>query len=142
MQDLRDFYTLTLKSCRENVEPERVAAREEPIITIDYDVPHPIHNYLDFVINLQVGGSYGRVALKKIDEGLLETHSSLASELRGLGYGIMMYSAAIRYAKELGFRVCSSPKHVMTASAKRLWASKELARSFTIVSNWERFYVV
>lgn len=114
----------------------------EPKLSIEYDVPSKSHGYFDFVVYLEVSGKFGRCCLKKIDTGLLETHSSLAPELCGKGYGTMLYSAAIRFAKEMGFRVCSSKHRELTIAARRVWKGQELNKSFKIVRGWERFYVI
>lgn len=114
----------------------------EPKLSIEYDIPSKKHGYFDFVVYLEVGGKFGRCCLKKIDTSLLETHSSLDPELQGKGYGTMMYSAAIRFAKETGFRVCSSTHREMTIAARRVWKGKGLNKSFKIVRGWERFYVI
>jgi GNAT superfamily N-acetyltransferase len=113
-----------------------------PVLSIDYDVPSRKHGFYDFVVNLSVGEFEGRCCLKKIDVGLLETHCRLDPELCGQGYGTMMYSAAIRFAKEMGFRVCSSRHREMPLAARRVWKSRGLNKSFKIVRGWERFYVI
>lgn len=113
-----------------------------PNLHIDYDVPSPKHGFYSFVVNLEVAGLSGRCCLKQIDIGLLETHSRLDDELCGQGYGTMMYSAAIRFAKEMGFRVCSSQHSEMSLDARRVWRSQELNKTFRIYKDHERFRVL
>ena len=111
-------------------------------MSIEYDVPHQKHGFYEFVVNLNVGEFSGRCGLKQIQIGLLETHSRLDPELCGQGYGTTLYSAAIRFSKEMGFRVCSSRHAEMTRDARVLWLSRGLNSLFDIRRDEERFWVL
>lgn len=132
MQNLSEFSP----KFRENFLENR------PNLSIEYDVPSKKHGYYAFVVNLDVNGLTGRCCLKEIDIGLLETHSHLDDELCGQGYGTLMYSAAIRFAKGMGFRVCSSRHADMTLDARRVWRSRELNKTFRIYKDHERYRVL
>lgn len=116
--------------------------QNRPSLSIDYDVPSKKHGFYAFVVNLDVGEFRGRCCLKEIDIGLLETHSRLDPQLCGRGFGVVMYSAAIRFAVQAGFRVCSSPHRDMTVDARRVWESQDLNKSFRIYKDFDRFRVI
>lgn len=113
-----------------------------PSLSLEYEVPSIKHGFYAMVVNLKMGEFTGRCCLKQIDIGLLETHSRLDDELCGQGYGTMMYSAAIRFAKEMGFRVCSSRHSEMSLDARRVWRSRGLNKSFKIYKDHERYKVI
>lgn len=111
-------------------------------VSIEYDVPSLKHGFYEFAVNLNAGEFSGQCGLKQIEIGLLETHSRLDPELCGQGYGTTLYSAAIRFSKEMGFRVCSSRHSEMTRDARILWLSRGLNSLFDIRRDEERFWVL
>lgn len=116
--------------------------RNRPSLSLEYYVPSEKHGFYTFVVNLTVGDLSGKCCLKEIDIGLLETHCRLDDDLCGQGFGTMMYSAAIRIAKEMGFRVCSSRHVDMTRGARILWASRGLNKEFRIYRDHDRYRVL
>jgi hypothetical protein len=114
-----------------------------PEFSIEENVPVFKHGSYRYVVNLlePFMGCEGRVGLKLIDVGLLETHSSLDEELQGQGLGIQMYAKAIALAHEKGFDVCSATHKERYYPATRLWYSKRLNEMFRIERDGERFWV-
>lgn len=113
-----------------------------PRLSIEYGVPSFLHGYYSYVWNLRTSNGRGRVCLKRLGKGIYETHSSMDDRLHGQGYGILMYSRAIRFALCKGFSICSSEHVEMTPDAECLWESKRLRREFVIRRDRDRFRVV
>lgn len=115
----------------------------KPEFSIEENVPVFKHGMYRYVVNLfePFVGAEGRVGLKLIDVGLLETHSSLDKELQGQGLGIQMYAKAITLAHEKGFEVCSSTHTERYLPATHLWNSRRLNEMFKIEMDDERYWV-
>lgn len=78
----------------------------------------------------------GYVALHPVtdDPTLFETHSMVFHEaLRGRGLGIFMYSVAVDWATNQGFRVQSTPRYLQSANANSLWTSTRLRQKYLVL---------
>jgi GNAT superfamily N-acetyltransferase len=72
----------------------------------------------------------GRVVLERGIGKVFETHSDLEDKYRGKGLGTLLYSKAIAWALNNGFKVKSSGDS--SDMAQRVWEGKGLRKHFNI----------
>ena len=102
--------------------------------------PHGKDPYCIVKLTHENGETIGSVYLCKTKWGFWETHSEMWDEsFRNQGYGIKMYSAAIRYARKRGWRVRSSLDY--SEYAERVWCSRRLRKKHKIRKRGKRYCV-
>jgi GNAT superfamily N-acetyltransferase len=104
----------------------------------------PEEGIFPFVLILfENGQERGRVYLREVSPGLLETHSHIDSDQhRRRGIGTEMYTRLINHAKSRGNSICSSTIETMQPDAKNLWEGKTLNSRFEIEKRQGRYWII
>lgn len=95
--------------------------------------------YFDLIDNTKPDEpSVGHVELERVGKTRFVTHSQLYSEYHGKGFGNLLYSKAIAWALNNGYKVSSSGDS--SDMAKRVWRGKGLRKLFNIRKYTDEFY--